>query len=138
MTTPKYTRGSKMHFVLELLSLRNRDAKELREKTMYTSSILKFEREILAPMLEDKLIQRELGLVKLTTKGLEKYSELGVTKVRLAKAPKVEVVVADKGPYEGKELHKQQWRPAGNNHLNIPSRIGGKLIYRPDAEGVPA
>ena len=137
MTTPKYTRGSKMHFVLELLSIRNRDAKELREKTMYTSSVSKFEREVLAPMLEDKLIERAGEAMRLTNKGADKYGDMGVTKIRAVKATKLEKFVVEKGPYEAKELQKQQWRPAGNDHLNIPSRIGGKLIYRPDAEGVP-
>lgn len=138
MTAPKYTRGSKMHFVLELLSLRNRDSKELREKTMYTSSISKFEREVLAPMLQDKLIERSGDTLKLTAKGLDRYGDMGVTKVRLTKATKMERFIQDDSPYEGKELHKQQWRPAGNDHLNIPSRMGDKLVYRADAEGVPA
>ena len=113
MTAPKYTRGSKMHFVLELLSIRNRDAKELREKTMYTSSISKFEREVLSPMIEDKLIERAGDAMRITTKGSDKYGDMGVTKVRLTKATKLERISSDKSPYDGKELHKQQWRPAG-------------------------
>ena len=126
----KYTRGSHIHQALVRISREPMNELILR-KEISTASMTRFYESVIRPLIADGLAESKVGVLYITDKGNQKVDELGPVKEKLppqyAESRKINRM---EGLYKGNELKPQQNRPAGNDHLSLPSRTGNTLRYR--------
>ena len=122
----RYTKNSKLHHALDVLSMSPLIELDLKRKINYTSSVPRFNQHVIIPLLTQKFIHREGPLYKITSAGDDMLRSLGRIKIKLPASSKF----VPTGSYDGKELTKGAVRASGDDHFKWPSRRGDMLFYR--------
>jgi hypothetical protein len=121
-----YTRGSLIHRSMEHLERQPRAPESLRNMLL-NISIARFNEYVTAPLIADGFAKHEEDVLYLTTKGREKYYEMGMVKSKLPASHKLAMMGTT---YDGAELRLSAVRLGADNHMSFPSRTGNQLRYR--------
>jgi hypothetical protein len=121
-----YTRGSLIHRSMEHLERQPRAPESLRNMLL-NISISRFNEYVTAPLIADGFAKQEEDVLYLTTKGREKYYELGMVKSKLPSSHKTDIMGTT---YDGAELKLSAVRLGADDHIKFPSRNGNELRYR--------
>jgi chemotaxis receptor (MCP) glutamine deamidase CheD len=123
---PRYIKNSKLHQALDALSRQPLNESELKRKINFTASVIRFNQNIVVPLVNDKFVTRVHMLYKITPLGEEVLQEMGRIKVMLPATTKF----VSEGDYDGKELSMACVRPSGDDHFHCPSRRNDMLYFR--------
>lgn len=127
MIVSKYTRGSRIHRTLEMISMLPASKENLKIK-ITTESMNRFAESCLEPLLTDKFIVKKGDLYHITPEGEERLLLLGAVKKQLpAKTNKNWV---EKILYTGDELKVRPVRPGADDHESCPSLVGKQRFWR--------
>ena len=120
----KYTIGSKIHQALCKLESGGMDPSALRKAINFKESSSIFDRSIIQPLFNDKMIHRMDVNFFITPIGVARLDNMGrFYKKRVARKEKVVWTT-----YVYKET--EAVRPHANDHFAWASRRGNKLYYR--------
>jgi len=120
----KYTIGSKIHQALCKLELGGMDPMTLRKAIDFKESSANFDRSIIQPLVNDRMINRMDLSYYITPEGVSRLDNMGrFVKTRLARREKVEwkLYIPEEAP---------SVRPHADDHFAYASRRGNKLYYR--------
>lgn len=123
---PRYIKNSKLHQALDALSRQPLNESELKRKINFTASVIRFNQNIVVPLVNDKFVTRVHMLYRITPLGEEMLQDLGRIKAVLPATTKF----VSEGDYEGKELSMACVRTSGDDHFMYPSRRNDSLFYR--------
>ena len=119
----KYTIGSKIHQALCKLEIGGMDVSTLRKAIDFKESSSIFDRAIIQPLSNDRMISRMDITYYITPEGVARLETMGrFSKPRLARKEKVEW-----RPYVFKEA--ESVRPHADDHFQWPSKRGNQLFY---------
>jgi hypothetical protein len=90
-------------------------------------SISRFNEYVTEPLIADGFAKNEEDFLYLTTRGREKYYELGMVKSKLPSSHKTDIMETT---YDGAELKLSAVRLGADDHMKFPSRNGNELRYR--------
>jgi hypothetical protein len=120
----KYTIGSKIHQALCKLELGGMDPMTLRKAIDFKESSANFDRSIIQPLVNDRMINRMDLNYFITPEGVSRLDNMGrFVKRRLARREKAEWTLYI--PSEAPSV-----RPHADDHFAYASRRGNKLYYR--------